>query len=245
MIDTHHSAHPHRVARPTRWAALFIVLLTAPVAGAVTPPAGAAEVNEQTLHYEWTLTGVLGLLARAFLPGHGEGVLNNRLDDQGRLTTELVVTSRGAENDYWRYGSESDTKNDRLLRAWTSYSFRGRQKSKEKKPEERGVVEASSLIYHLSADPPNAEVVLRVWWDGDILPVRVVPLGVNVLSTRDGPVNARLFEIRGEPNAGKTLHGRMSLWLSLADNEPLDFTVSKSLARVHFRRQRSAPASSD
>ena len=231
MIETHHPPPPGRAGRPTRRAAILVVLI------ATMPLAGAAEETQQALHYEWTLSGIFGYLARAFLPGHGEGVLNNRLDDQGHLTTELIVTSRGAKNDYWRYGSESDTKADRLLRAWTSYSFRGKQKSKEKKPTERGVVEASSLIYRISKDPPSAEKVIRVWWDGDILPVRIVPLGVGVLATEDGPLDARLFEIRGEPHAGKKLHGRMSLWLSLADNEPLDFTVSRSLAKVHFRRK--------
>lgn len=235
---THSPRHPGRVGRPTQWAAILIVLL------ATTQIAGAAEETRQALHYEWTLSGVFGFLARAFLPGRGEGVLNNRLDDQGHLTTELIVTSRGAENDYWRYGSESDTKADRLLRAWTSYSFRGKQKSKEKRPAERGVVEASSLIYRISEDPPSAEMVLRVWWDGDILPVRIVPLGVDVLATADGPLDARLFLVRGEPHDGKKLHGQMRLWLSLADNEPLDFTVSRSLARVHFRRQHATPASS-
>jgi len=197
----------------------------------------AAEETEQALHYDWTLSGVVGFLARAFLPGHGEGVLRNRLDDEGHLMTELVVTSRSAADDYWRYGSESDTKADRLLRAWTSYSFRGKQKSKEKQPAELGVVEASSLIYRISEDPPTTDRVIRIWWDGDIHPVRIVPLGVDALSTEDGPVDALLFEVRGERHDGKKLPGRVRLWLSLADNEPLDFTVSRAFVKVHFRRR--------
>ena len=198
---------------------------------------------EQALHYDWSLTGIVGFLARAFVPGHGEGVLHNRLDDEGHLMTELVVTSRNTEGDYWRYGSVSDLRTDSLLRAWTSYRFCGKEKRKEKEPAERGVVEASSLIYRISKDPPKTEEVIRIWWDGDIHPVRVVPLGVDRLTTEDGSVDALLFEVRGEPNDGKKLPGRMRLWLDLADNEPLDFTVSRSLAKVHFRR-RHDPATS-
>ena len=201
----------------------------------------AATGHDEAFRYHWTLKGFLSLFARAFVPGQGEGVLSNHLDELGHLRTELLVTSRRkAGEDFWRYGSETEVRSGRLLRAWTSYRHRGKSKQKESEIDAEGAVEITSLIYRICKTPPSRESVLQMWWDGKIYPTRIVPRGLETLSAPTGTIQAHLFEILGEPPEGKRLKGHFRLWVDVDENRPLEFSVSRRTLKVRFRLRPAA-----
>jgi uncharacterized protein DUF3108 len=208
----------------------------------VAAPAVAAAADEESsyevLRYRWRLKGVRGAVAGLFLPSQGEGSLTTAAAPNGGLTSELLITAKaGAGGDYWRYGSELDPAGRRTLRAWSSYVYRGERKSKETRLDGGAdIVDVASGIYLIRQDPPNRPRRMRIWSDGKLYPVVVVPRGVETRRTPKGPLRVRHFTIRGVKEPGeRQWKGSMDLWL--ADDEaatPVEIQVERSWAGVRL-----------
>ena len=82
---------------------------------------GEASVRDEEFHYGWQLRNFVGAVAGLFLPNQGEGSLTFKTQENGHLRTELTITSDASkEGEYFRYGSEIDTKTLQPIRAWSS-----------------------------------------------------------------------------------------------------------------------------
>src|ERR1700724_1018697 len=103
------------------------LLLGGPVRGTVVAQGVPAD---EDFHYHWKLGNLLGTVLGLFLPREGDGDLAFKLQKDGHLRGELMITlpeSHGGE--YWRYGSEIDPRTLQPIRVWSSYQWRGRSKS--------------------------------------------------------------------------------------------------------------------
>ncbi len=199
----------------------------------LSPPVAAHEASQEVLRYRWHLKGVRGALAGLFLPNHGEGSLVTS-QAGGRLTSELLITAQARSEDFWRYGAELDPEAGRTLRAWSSYLFRGERKSKETELRQDGVVDVASGIYLLRQHPPTARRRMRIWSDGKVYPVVVVP-GARSTRRLDGRrVPVRHYAVVGVDSPGeRPWRGRMELWL--AEDEaatPVEILIERSWAGV-------------
>jgi len=197
--------------------------------------ASADQGSYEVLRYRWRLLGLRGALAGLFLPGQGEGSLLTGAADDGRLRSELVITARGGrEDEFWRYGAELDPASGGTLRAWSSYLFRGEHKSREAVLAEQGVVDIASGIYLIRQDPPTAPRPMRIWSDGRLYSVVVVPLGTEERKIGGRTVRAGHYSIRGPGRPGeRQWKGRLDLWL--ADDEastPVEIRVERGWAAV-------------
>ncbi len=145
---------------------------------AVMPVLGQGKPQQtEEFQYRWQLRNFIGSLAGLFLPNQGEGSLTFRKDGNGRLTSELTITSTAAQGEYFRYGSEVDTRTLQPIRAWSAYSWRGETKTKSEPIHQEGVFDVASGIYSIRQDPPDKARRMEIWSDGKIYPVVVIPLG--------------------------------------------------------------------
>jgi hypothetical protein len=198
-------------------------------------PLAAHEASQEVLRYRWHLKGVRGALAGLFLPNHGEGSLVTSREAGGNLTSELLITAQARSRDeFWRYGAELDPEAGRTLRAWSSYLFRGERKSKETELRQDDVVDVASGIYLLRQDPPAARRRMRIWSDGKVYPVVVVPGGRTTRRLNGRSVPGRHYSIVGLEEPGeRRWNGRMELWL--AEDEaatPVEILIERSWAGV-------------
>src|SRR6185295_3189434 len=165
------------------------ILLLAALAGLLVLSGASAQgrAQDEEFQYRWQLRNLIGTLAGLFLPRQGEGSLTFKRDPSGHLRSELTITS-GASNqgEYFRYGSEIDTRTLQPIRAWSSYSWRGETKSKSAPIEQDGVLDIASGIYAIRQNPPNKALRMEIWSDGRIYPVVVIPLGPETRKTRNG-----------------------------------------------------------
>jgi uncharacterized protein DUF3108 len=204
----------------------------------VGPWASAQGGGNEEFQYRWQLRNFLGTIAGLFLPNRGEGSLSFRQDPNGHLRSELFITSNAAkEGEYFRYGSEIDTRTLQPIRAWSAYSWRGETKSKNEDVSQSGVLDIASGIYAIRQDPPQKSRRMEIWSDGKIYPVVVVPDGIESRTLRDGKkIDVQKFSIRGV-----TLHdrprwkGRLDLWLTRDEAAtPVEIVISRNLADVHL-----------
>ena len=198
-------------------------------------PLPAHEASQEVLRYRWHLKGVRGALAGLFLPNHGEGSLVTSQEAGGNLTSELLITAQARSRDeFWRYGAELDPEAGRTLRAWSSYLFRGERKSKETELRQDDVVDIASGIYLLRQDPPAERLRMRIWSDGKVYPVVIVPGGRTTRRLNGRSVPARHYSIVGLEEPGeRRWNGRMELWL--AEDEaatPVEILIERSWAGV-------------
>ena len=205
---------------------------------AVGPTAGQGKPQSEEFHYQWQLRNLLGTIAGLFLPNHGEGALIFKPVGNGHLQSELTITSSAAkQGEYFRYGSEIDTRTLQPIRAWSSYSWRGETKSKSSPIEQTGVLDIASGIYSIRQNPPNKPRRMEIWSDGKIYPVIVIPLGVESRRMQDGrKVDVRHFSIRGiaTPDRDKW-KGKLDLWLARDETStPVEILLSRNLADVHL-----------
>jgi len=212
--------------------ALVLALLGAlalPAAGVAAPP------GDEAFHYRWSLRNFVGVIAGLFLPRQGDGELTSRLQPNGHLTSELTITSGGHEGEYWRYGSEIDPEHLQPIRAWSSYAWRGRTKSKNSDIDKRGVMDITSGILSIRRDPPEKTRRLSIWSDGDIYDVVVIPRGTERRSLGDGTsVMTRHYAIRGVQGKDEW-KGKIDLWLAQDDAAtPVVIQISRAMADVRL-----------
>jgi hypothetical protein len=212
---------------------LLALLAVGPVASQPTKP------QNEVFEYHWQLRNFLGTLAGLFLPRQGDGSLTFKSLGNGHLQSELTITSGAArQGEYFRYGSEIDTRTLQPIRAWSSYSWRGETKSKSSPIEQSGVLDIASGIYSIRQDPPEKTRRMEIWSDGKIYPVVVIPLGVESRRTRDGKkLDVRHYSIRGidVPERGNRWKGKLDLWLARDEvSTPVEILLSRNLADVHL-----------
>lgn len=192
----------------------------------------------EVLRYRWSLGGFFGTLARVFLPGRGEGELTTGPNPAQRMVVELDITSPegAAEGEYWRYGAEIDPATDRTLRAWSSYRFRGDSSREESDLEDAAVIDIASGILLLRRDPPSAPRDLRIWNDGKIYPIVIVPRGQVQRNVDGRPVVARHYAIRPRRVPNERLW-KGSLDIYLLNDEastPVEISLERRMARVRL-----------
>ena len=204
---------------------------------AVMPALAQGKPQAEEFQYRWQLRNFIGNLAGLFLPNQGEGSLTFRKDGNGHLTSELTITSSSAQGEYFRYGSEVDTRTLQPIRAWSAYSWRGETKTKSAPIEQQGVLDVASGIYSIRQNPPDKARRMEIWSDGKIYPVVVIPLGDENRKMRDGKkIAVRHYSIRGiEAPGRRKWKGKLDLWLARdAAATPVEIMISRNLADVHM-----------
>ena len=198
-------------------------------------PARAAEPRDEEFHYRWRLSNIVGSVAGLFLPNHGKGQLTFKTQDDGHLRSELLITSPETEKgEYFRYGAEINTESSRPIRAWSSYLWRGEEKSKNEPIRDPGVMDIVSGIYSIRQDPPAKARRMQIWSDGRIYEVEVVPRGTEFRDVPAGRVAARHYTIRDLPG-GRKWKGKLELWLATDEAAtPVEILISRNLADVRL-----------
>lgn len=222
------------------WAALAclapVMTTTALGAGRTTAESAGAVRSEEVLHYGWKMEGFLGALAGLFFPNHGEGSLTTQQRQGGRVRSELLITSKKQQGEFWLYGSELDPRRGRTLRAWSDYKFRGKTKSREADLSDQVVSDVASGIYTLRRQLPTEVQRIQIWSDGKIYAVQVVPHDIETRAFGDRKVAGRLYSLSGVEEPGKRFwNGRLDLWL--ADDQratPMEIVISRKWARVRM-----------
>ncbi len=202
----------------------------------VLASAAGAEESE-TLRYRWNLGGFFGSVLRLFLPGRGDGTLVTRSDGSGTIEVELDITAPAAkQGEYWHYGARINAADGRTLRAWSAYEFRGKKGSKESDFDDEAVIDVASGILLLRRDPPTAPRNMKIWNDGKIYPVVILPRGLVKRTVGGRKVAVRHFAIRARRVPNEPLwKGRMDIFL--AEDEaatPVEISVERRMARVRL-----------
>jgi hypothetical protein len=215
------------------------LLLSVLLLGAA-PAGSAVQAEREELHYRWRLSNFLGVLAGLFFPDQGDGVLTVEPQGDGTVRSELLITSEeGGDGEYFRYGSIVDRGSGQALRAWSSYSWRGEQKSKSGEIEGQGVVDVASAIVLLRRDLPARPRRMEIWSEGKLYPVVVIPLAEESRSIGGHRVATRHFSVRGvELDGGRRWRGRLDLWLARdAEATPVEIHVERRRVGVHLLLQ--------
>lgn len=218
--------------------AASILLLAAALA--LAAPAGATDPVSEEYRYRWHLGSLLGKVAGLFLPSHGEGVLRVAPAGGGNLTSELLITSEESKaGEYWRYGSELDPSTGRAVRAWSSYRWRGEEKSRSAEIDDDGVLDVVSGIWSIRRDRPEKPRRMEIWSDGKIYPVVVVPRGLETRTIDGRQILTRHFSVRGYDAPGKRRwKGSLELWLAEdAVATPVEIRIERSLADLRLELQ--------
>jgi hypothetical protein len=218
---------------------LLALLVAGPWASAqIQARAQTPTQADEEFQYRWQLRNFLGTLAGLFLPNRGEGSLTFRKDGNGHLRSELTITSDVArQGEYFRYGSEVDTRTLQPIRAWSAYSWRGETKSKSEDVNQDGVLDIASGIYAIRKDPPQKTRRMEIWSDGKVYPVVVIPQGTETRTLKDGKkVAVQKFSIRGiDVPDRRRWKGRLDLWLARDEAAtPVEILISRNLADVHL-----------
>ena len=198
---------------------------------------GEGSARDEEFRYDWQLRNIVGAVAGLFLPNQGEGSLTFKTQTNGHLRTELTITSDAShEGEYFRYGSEIDTKTLQPIRAWSSYSWRGESKSKSEDIDRQGVLDIASGIYAIRHNPPTKPRRMEIWSDGKIYPVVVMVLGSETRKVGTQNVETRHYSVRGIDVAGqRKWKGHLDLWLANDDAAtPVGILFSRNLADVRM-----------
>lgn len=203
-------------------------------------PASAAEPGgEERYVYQWELKKLAALVGGILIPGQGTGLLTYEPQADGRLQSELLITSdQSKAGEFWRYGAVIDRKAGRTLRAWSSYLWRGEEKSENERIDQAGVIDVASGIYQIRKNPPTKPRRMKIWSDGKIYPVLVVPKGEDVRTLPDGrKVPTRHYQIRGLDIEGERFwKGHMDLWLAKDEiATPVEIHFDRSLVGVRLK----------
>jgi hypothetical protein len=225
---------PQAAQRSAGGAAALVAALLAWLAA---PAGSAGPLERQELHYRWHLGNFLGVVAGLFFPDAGDGILTVEPLADGTVKSELVITSpEGRDGDYFRYGSVVDPTSAQTLRAWSSYSWRGEQRSKSGDVGAYGVMDVASGILLLRIDPPDRPRTMEIWSEGKLYPVVVIPLARETRSLGGRRVATRHLAVRGVEQAGKRFwKGRMDLWL--AEDEaatPVEIRLERKRLGLHL-----------
>lgn len=220
---------------------LTVLLLAAMLVAGLPAVAAEPGVGPEELHYRWSLGRLLGRVAGIFLPSQGDGVMTLERNG-GDLVTELVITSEQSRDGFWRYGSRIDGESGNAERAWSSYRWRGEEKSKQEDLTAEGVKDIVSGIYAIRRDPPASSRRMEIWSDGKIYPVVVVPRGDEVRKIEGRQIPTRHYTVRGyRTPEGRYWDGSLELWLAKdAAATPVEIHIARDLAALQLRLQ-SAP----
>ncbi|HEX2163107.1 MAG TPA: DUF3108 domain-containing protein [Thermoanaerobaculia bacterium] len=228
---------PQRTRRARRLLAPLLLAATL-VPGLPSLAAEAPATGPEELHYRWNLGRLLGRVAGIFLPDEGDGVMTLKRAN-GDLVTELVITSEQSRDGFWRYGSRIDGESGNAERAWSSYRWRGEEKSKQEDLTAAGVKDVVSGIYAIRQDPPTSTRRMEIWSDGKIYPVVVVPRGEESRKIDGERVPTRHYTVRGDKSQeGRYWDGSLELWLAKdAANTPVEIHIARDLAALQLRLQ--------
>lgn len=225
---------------------LFLLAVAVPssipqAARAAQAAQAAPQPVNESFQYRWQLRNFVGAIAGLFLPRQGKGELSFKSQGNGHLRTELLITSPSSESgEYWRYGADIDPRTQQTLRAWSSYLFRGEQKSKSAEIDADGVFDVVSGIYSIRRDPPTRPRKMEIWSDGKIYPVVVIPGDKAKKRVGKREVLARRFTIRGDDSRvegnNRKWKGRLELWLAQDETAtPVEIMISRNLADVRLQ----------
>ncbi len=211
---------------PGRLSVTVCAALVAALSLAPPPPATASETapagEEEVLEYRWKLQGLVGIVARIFLPGRGDGTLTTRTGLDGRVTSELEITSKQSESgEHWIYGSVIEPAPagppalPTTLEAWNTSRFRGRDKEKRADLRGEDTIDVPSGIYLLRKSPPEKTRRMRIWTDGKVYPVEIVPLGVEMDGFDGERIAVDHYAVRGVDVPGeRSWKGSLEVWLT-------------------------------
>ena len=206
---------------------LAAVLLVSLVAAA---PADATE----SLAYRWSLHGFMGRLAGIVVPSEGRGELRSHPGDSGRVT-ELEITSQASAGEFFLYGGELRA-DGTTAQAWSSYRWRGREKSNRSPVDVAGVVDVASGIHLIRQRHPQSPLHLRIWSDGKVYPVVVSKVATEPVTVPAGNFVADHYRIRGVKTPGQRYwKGGLDLWLAKDEPAtPVRIQVERGFANVRL-----------
>jgi hypothetical protein len=229
----------HTFRTLSAFGAFSLALLLLPAGPALARQEAAAGLNEE-FKYQWQLRNFVGAIAGMFLPNHGEGSLTFKTGRDGHLKSELLITSAESKaGEYFRYGSEVDTRTLQPIRAWSAYSWRGEAKSKNESIDQEGVLDIAAGIYAIRQDPPTRSRRMEIWSEGKVYPVVVIPKGDDRRKLHGKMIPVRHYEVRGISLPGRRKwKGKMELWLAKDEAAtPVEIVISRAMADVHMRLQ--------
>jgi len=204
-----------------------------------------AQSGDEDFHYHWRLGNVVGTVLGLFFPHQGDGELAFKMQKDGHLRGELLITSpESRQGEYWRYGSEIDPHTLQPIRAWSSFFWRGRSKTTSDEIEQKGVFDISCAIYTIRHEPFQKPRDMEIWSDGKIYPVTVVPMGDEVRTIANQKVETRHYAIRGRdlPDRRKWT-AKVDFWLAKDPAAtPVEIQISRRLADVRLELRPSAAA---
>ena len=207
--------------------------------------AGAQVGEDEDFHYHWRLGNVVGTILGLFFPQQGDGELAFKLQKDGHLRGELLITSpESKQGEYWRYGSEIDPHTLQPIRAWSSFFWRGRSKSTSDEIEQKGVYDISCAIYTIRHEPFRKPRDMEIWSDGKIYPVTVLPMGDEVRTISNRKIETRHYAIRGRdlPERRKWT-AKVDFWLAKDQAAtPVEIQISRRLADVTLELRPTATA---
>lgn len=192
---------------------------------------------DEDFHYHWKLGNLLGTVLGLFLPREGDGDLAFKLQKDGHLRGELMITSPESHGgEYWRYGSEIDPRTLQPIRVWSSYQWHGRSKSENDEVDQKGVLDISCAIYAIRHEPPQKPRDMEIWSDGKVYPITVVPMGDEVRTVSKQRFETRHFAIRGRilPERRRWT-AKVDFWLAKdSASTPVEIQISRRLADVRL-----------
>lgn len=220
----------------------LLALLLVPAVAASTATAAPDEwehavPQREEIHYRWDLGGLLGVVAGLFLPGEGRGVMTVEPAGDGQLESELMVTSPDSrEGEFWQYGSRIDAATGHAVEAWDAYRWRGEEDRDRQEIEVPGVYDMVSAIYAIRRQLPRTAHHMKVWSDGKIYPVVVIPGGDEVRTVAGRQVPTRHYTVRGyRGGEGRYWKGSLELWLAHdPPATPVEIHIRRSLAKLRL-----------
>jgi Protein of unknown function (DUF3108) len=225
-----------RVLRKAPTAVVLACALWLVMPGAGASAAGSAGPDEE-FHYHWRLGNIVGTVIGLFLPHQGDGELAFKMQRDGHLRGELLITSpQSREGEYWRYGSEIDPRTLQPIRVWSSFSWRGRSKSTSDEIDQKGVLDISCAIYTLRHEVFDRPRDMEIWSDGKVYPITVIPMADEVRTISNRNVETRHFAIRGRdlPERRKWT-AKVDFWLAKdSAATPVEIQISRRLADLRL-----------
>jgi len=229
-----------RIPVPAACAAVLLTLLVAPPAAHATEYQGHSVPQDEELVYDWHLGGFVGVMAGLFLPNHGQGVLSVSPDGGDMLSTELLITSpEGQEGEHWRYGSLITREEGYAREAWNSYQWRDKSDDERATIDEPEVRDIVSGIYQIRRELPRTSHHMRIWSDGKIYPVVVIPKGEDMRKINGRKIPTRHYKVRGfRSEDARYWKGSLEIWLARdAAATPVEMHIERSLANLRLELQ--------